>query len=78
MITPTNGTDCHQRDHVRSTPLCVSEDSTSRCEHTVSELPTDTDLQEVLEGADNILYMKQRKMFQEFDFKSMEKKTGYQ
>ena len=34
----------------------MAEDSTSRCEHTVREPPTDTDLQEVLEGADNIFY----------------------
>ena len=56
ILTPTNQTDCHQRDHVCSTPFCVAEDSTSRCEHTVREPPTDTDLQEVLEGADNIFY----------------------
>ena len=39
--------------------MCASEDSHAlpdvRCEHTVSEPPTDTDLQEVLEEADNIL-----------------------
>ena len=56
MLTPTNQTDSHQHDYVRSTSLCVSEDSTSKYEHRVSERPTDTDLQEVLEGADNILY----------------------
>ena len=36
--------------------VCVSEDSTSKCEHTDSEPPTATNLQEVLEGADKILY----------------------
>ena len=51
MLTPTN-----QLDRVHSTSLCVSEDSVSKCENRVSEPPTDTDLQEVLEGADNILY----------------------
>ena len=56
MLTPTNQTDSHQQDYVCSTSLCVSEDSTSKYEHRVSEHPTDTDLQEVLEGADNILY----------------------
>ena len=35
--------------------VCLRTPCTSRCEHTVSELPTDTDLQEVLEEADNIL-----------------------
>ena len=54
LLTPTNQTDCHQRDHACSTPLCVAENSTSRCEHTVSEPPTNTGLQEVLEGTDNI------------------------
>ena len=34
----------------------MAEHSTSRCKYTVSEPPTDGDLQEVLEGADNILY----------------------
>ena len=56
MLTPTNQTDSHQQDYVCSTSLCVSEDSTSKYEHRVSEHPTDTDLQEVLEGADSILY----------------------
>ena len=56
MLTPTNQTDSHQRDRVCSTSLCVSEDSTSKYKNRVSEPPTDTDLQEMLEGADNILY----------------------
>ena len=56
MLTPTNQTDSHQRGHVHSTSLCVSEDTASKCKNRVSEPPTDTDLQEVLEGADNILY----------------------
>ena len=76
MLIPTNQTDSHQRDHVCSTSLCVSEDSTSEYEHRVSEPPTDTDLQEVLEGADNILYEVKEKTFQEFNFRSMEKKTS--
>ena len=36
--------------------VCL-RDSASKCEHRVSEPPTDADLQEVLEGADNILYV---------------------
>ena len=50
MLTPINQTDSHQRYRVHSSSLCVSEDSTSKYEHRVSEPPTDTNLQEVLEG----------------------------
>ena len=74
MLTPTNQTDSHQQDYVHCvclrTPLpnmnieLVNTQLIPICRRCLKEL--------------TISYMKQRKTFQEFDFRSMEKKTGYQ